>query len=89
MPWALIPAVTSCEAPPSAKLIVPCMRTYFSALSMNEWRTIHISERCIAGPPARRISLSRNESVEKHQHVPLRLWSLTAVVGMIFVSVKR
>ena len=56
---------------------------------MNEWRTIHISERCIAGPPARRISLSRNESVEKHQHVPLRLWSLTAVVGMIFVSVKR
>ena len=24
------PSVTSCEAPPSAKLISPCMRTYFT-----------------------------------------------------------
>ena len=61
---------------------------YFSALSMNEWRTIHISERCISGPPALRISLSRNDRVEKHQQVPLRLWSLTGVVGMSFTSVN-
>ncbi len=43
------------------------------ALSMNVWRTIHISDRCIASPPARMISLSRNEQVEKLQQVPLRL----------------
>ena len=55
---------------------------------MNEWRTIHISERCIGSPPALMISLSRNERVEKHQQVPLRLWSLTGVVGRIFTSVK-
>ena len=76
------------NAPPSLKLIVPCIRTYFSAFLLYAFLAKYMAERLTVSFPMRAISDSSMEVTAHVQHVPARYWSFTLVAGRRTMSVN-
>ena len=64
MPYFLMPFDYVVGGTAFRKVQMSVQADVFNALSKYMLRTIHISDRSISGPPARRISFSRNERAE-------------------------